>query len=129
MNEQTTTTSRRGFLGHAGALGLGSAFFPLTSMIARAESAKVSDATLKVPGLIFETFEAGGISHYSYFIGDPISGTALIIDPKRDVDDYIALAEKHRLKITHSFETHIHADFVSGSRELSHRTGSKACAS
>lgn len=121
-------SSRRGFLGHAGTIGLGTAFLPFTSMIARAASPK-SPETLKIPGLIFETFAAGGISHYSYFIGDPISGTAVIIDPKRDVDDYIALAEKHRLKITHSFETHIHADFVSGSRELSHRTGSTACAS
>lgn len=120
--------NRRSFLGHAGALGLGAVFLPFTSTITRAASPKGQDLP-KIPGLIFEKFEAGGISHYSYFIGDPISGTAVIIDPKRDVDDYIELAEKHRLKITHSLETHIHADFVSGSRELSHRTGSTACAS
>ena len=124
----SSTTSRRGFLSHAGALGLGTAFLPFTASVARAASPKQADLP-KIPGLIFEKFEAGGISHYSYFIGDPISGTALIIDPKRDVDDYLALAEKHRLKITHSFETHIHADFVSGSRELAHRTGAAACAS
>ncbi len=128
MNSHPANTSRRGFLTHAGSLGLGAAFLPLTAVVARAAAPK--DVALpKIPGLIFEKFEAGGISHYSYFIGDPISGTALIIDPKRDVDDYVALAEKHRLKITHSFETHIHADFVSGSRELTHRTGSAACAS
>lgn len=83
----------------------------------------------KVPGLIFEKFEAGGISHYSYFIGDPISGVAVVIDPKRDVDDYLALAAKHRLKITHALDTHIHADFVTGTRELNHRAGADSCVS
>jgi len=83
----------------------------------------------KIPGLIFEKFEAGGISHYSYFIGDPISGVAVIIDPKRDIDDYVAMADKHRLKITHALDTHIHADFVTGTRELAHRVGAQSCAS
>ena len=128
MTTRPNTTNRRNFLGHAGAIGLGAAFFPLSSMISKAGSSKKSE-TPEIPGLIFETFEAGGIAHYSYFIGDPISGTAVIIDPKRDIDDYIALATKHRLQITHALETHIHADFVSGSRELNARTGAAICAS
>lgn len=123
------TVSRRNWLGHAGALGLGCAFFPFFAKVASAASNSKEAPLPKIPGLIFEKFEAGGIAHYSYFIGDPISGIAVIIDPKRDIESYLELAEKHRLKITHSFETHIHADFVSGSRELSQRTGAATCAS
>lgn len=120
--------SRRDFLGHVGALGLGAAFLSISGTVRGASSAKDKEMP-KVPGLVFEKFEAGGISHFSYFIGDPISGVAVIIDPKRDVDDYLKMAEKHRLKITHSLDTHIHADFVTGTRELNHRAGSASCAS
>lgn len=125
---ETDAYSRRNFLGHIGALGLGAVFLAKTSRVAAASSPKGKDMP-KIPGLIFEKFEAGGISHYSYFIGDPISGVAVIIDPKRDIDDYLALAEKHRLKITHALDTHIHADFVTGTRELAHRVGAESCAS
>lgn len=128
MTTLANTTSRRDFLGHAGAIGLGAAFLPFSSIISKAGSTKKTKIP-EVPGLVFETFEAGGIAHFSFFIGDPISGKAVIIDPKRDIDDYIALAEKHRMKITHAIETHIHADFVSGSRELNARTGAAICAS
>lgn len=121
--------SRRSFLRLSGALGLGYAFLASTAGVVRAASVKSSDSVAGVPGLLFKTFEAGGIAHYSYFIGDGINGTAVIIDPKRDIDDYIALAEKHRMKITHVLETHIHADFVSGSRELAERIGAIVCAS
>lgn len=120
--------SRRDFFGHVGALGLGAAFVAVSGTVKSAPSAKAKDLP-QVPGLIFEKFEAGGISHYSYFIGDPISGVAVIIDPKRDIDDYLEMAEKHRLKITHAIDTHIHADFVTGTRELNHRVGSASCAS
>lgn len=130
MNTRQITpgVSRRHFLGHVGALGLGAVFLSKSAKATAAASTKAKELP-KIPGLIFEKFEAGGISHYSYFIGDPISGVAVIIDPKRDVDDYLELAEKHRLKITHALDTHIHADFVSGSRELNHRTGAASCAS
>lgn len=125
---ETAAFSRRNFLSHAGALGLGSVFMAASGGVVKA-AGRSKEPYKGVPGLIFETFEAGGISHYSYFIGDALTGTAVIIDPKRDIDDYLALAEKHRLKITHSVETHIHADFVSGSRELAHKTGATICAS
>ncbi len=130
QNETQTSSSfsRRNFLGHTGALGLGSVFLAATSSVARAMAGETARPAA-VPGLVFETFEAGGIAHYSYFIGDALNGTAVIIDPKRDIDDYLALAEKHRLKITHVLETHIHADFVSGTRELVASTGAAACAS
>jgi hydroxyacylglutathione hydrolase len=73
--------------------------------------------------VIFETVRTDGLAHLSYLIGDRSSGRAAVIDPRRDVDVYLDLARQRRLTITHAVETHIHADFVSGSRELAARTG------
>ena len=73
--------------------------------------------------VIFETVRTDGLAHLSYLIGDRSLGHAAVIDPRRDVDAYLELARKHRLTITHAIEPHIHADFVSGSRELAARTG------
>jgi hydroxyacylglutathione hydrolase len=73
--------------------------------------------------LVFETVRTEGLAHLSYLIGDRSSGQAAVIDPRRDVDVYLELARQHGLRITHAVETHIHADFVSGSRELAARTG------
>lgn len=129
METTSSSCSRRNFLRLTSALGLGYALIASTSSVVRAASGKLAHAAGNIPGLLLETFEAGGIAHYSYFIGDAVSGTAMIIDPKRDIDDYLALAEKHRLKITHVLETHIHADFVSGSREIAAKTGATICAS
>jgi hydroxyacylglutathione hydrolase len=64
-----------------------------------------------------------GLAHLSYLIGDRSSGRAAVLDPRRDVDVYLELARRHHLTISHAVETHIHADFVSGSRELAARTG------
>lgn len=58
------------------------------------------------------------LAQYSYLIGCQRSGTALVIDPERDIDRYVALAAANDLKITAVAETHIHADFVSGARQL-----------
>jgi hydroxyacylglutathione hydrolase len=63
------------------------------------------------------------LAQTSYVIGCAVSGTAVVIDPNRRVDQYIAAAERAGLSITAVTETHIHADFVSGSRELAARTG------
>jgi hydroxyacylglutathione hydrolase len=73
--------------------------------------------------VILETVRTDGLAHLSYLIGDRSSGRAAVIDPRRDVEVYLELARQHRLTITHALETHVHADFVSGSRELSARTG------
>jgi hydroxyacylglutathione hydrolase len=72
---------------------------------------------------VFETVRTDGLAHLSYLIGDRTSRLAAVIDPRRDVDVYLELARQHGLTITHAVETHIHADFVSGSRELAARTG------
>jgi hydroxyacylglutathione hydrolase len=58
---------------------------------------------------------------HSYVIGDESSGEAAVVDPTRDVEEYIRYAEENRLTIRHILETHVHADFVSGSLELKSR--------
>src|SRR5512146_3430403 len=68
-------------------------------------------------------FYDDGLAQASYLIGCQTTGEALIVDPNRDVEQYIAAAEAEGLRIAHVTETHIHADFVSGSRELAQRTG------
>src|SRR5580765_4499019 len=66
-------------------------------------------------------FYVEGLAHASYMIGD--SGQAAVVDPKRDVDDYLETAEREKLKIVAILETHPHADFVSGHLELAQCTG------
>lgn len=67
-----------------------------------------------------------GIAQLSYLIGDDSSRTAAVIDPRPDVDVYLRLAREYGLSITHVFETHIHADFVSGIHELVDQLGGSA---
>ena len=73
--------------------------------------------------VVLEAVRTDGLAHLSYLIGDRSTGRAAVIDPRRDVDVYLELARENRFTITHAVETHIHADFVSGSRELAIRTG------
>jgi hydroxyacylglutathione hydrolase len=70
---------------------------------------------------IYET----GLAQASYLVGCQATGEAIVIDPKRDIDTYLEIAEQENLKITHIAETHIHADFLSGSRELAKATGAE----
>src|SRR5690349_2554004 len=71
----------------------------------------------------FKQFYLGCLAQASYLIGD--AGEAAIVDPRRDVDVYIDEAKARGLTIRHVIETHLHADFVSGHRELAARTGAK----
>lgn len=73
--------------------------------------------------MYFEQFYLGCLAHASYMIGS--EGEAAVVDPQRDVEIYLEAAEKHGLRITHIFETHLHADFISGHIELAERTGAK----
>ncbi|TVS19879.1 MAG: MBL fold metallo-hydrolase [Planctomycetaceae bacterium] len=73
--------------------------------------------------LIFESLLTEGIAQLSYLVGDTSTGSAAVVDPRPDVDVYLEMAERHGVSITHVLETHIHADFMSGARELAHRTG------
>ena len=65
------------------------------------------------------------LAQASYFIGCQKAGVAMVIDPKRDVDTYLEIAQQNNMKITHVAETHIHADFLSGARELAALTGAQ----
>src|ERR1700728_4705794 len=73
--------------------------------------------------MYFEQFYLGCLAHASYMLGS--EGEAIVVDPQRDVDIYLKAAQEHNLKIRHIFETHLHADFVSGHKELASRTGAK----
>ncbi|RPI73387.1 MAG: MBL fold metallo-hydrolase [Ignavibacteriales bacterium] len=72
--------------------------------------------------MYFEHIYEKGLAQASYFIGCQETKEAIVIDPKRDIDTYLKIA-KGKYNITHIAETHIHADFLSGSRELSNATG------
>ncbi len=73
--------------------------------------------------MYFEQFYLGCLAHASYLLAS--EGEAVIVDPQRDIDLYLKAAEEHGVKIRHIFETHLHADFVSGHRELAARTGAQ----
>ncbi len=70
-----------------------------------------------------------GLGHASYVIGDEANGAAAVIDPRRDVGEYVALARDEGMRITHVLETHVHNDYVSGADELSVLTGATVWAS
>ncbi len=118
-------TSRRDFLTEASAIGMGSYF--LAGGILKAD-----EATPQAPpaSMVFETILTEGVAELSYLIGDKATGKAAVIDPRRDIDIYVELARKHKLTITHTLETNIHADLVSGCLGLADRTGTaKVCMS
>ncbi len=74
-------------------------------------------------GVHFHQFYLGCLAHASYLIGS--NGEAAIVDPQRDVQQYIEAANERGLRIRYVIETHIHADFVSGHSELAERTGAE----
>ncbi|MDN3722503.1 rhodanese-like domain-containing protein [Roseibium salinum] len=74
----------------------------------------------------FEQFLSEGVAACSYLLGDDAEGVAAVIDPRPDTDVYLEAARRLGVAITHVFETHIHADFMSGARELADRLGDEA---
>jgi len=74
--------------------------------------------------LVFERIPTEGIAELSCLVGDDSDGVAAVFDPTPDVDKYVELAREKKVSITHIFETHIHADLVSGARELCARVPS-----
>src|SRR3954451_14393927 len=73
--------------------------------------------------MFFKQFYLGCLAHASYLVGS--DGEAAVVDPQRDVDQYVEEAAAQGLKIKYVIETHLHADFVSGHRELAARTGAE----
>src|SRR5687768_1843391 len=75
--------------------------------------------------MLFRRLYDDDLAQASYLIGCQATGEALVVDPSREVVRYLRAAEEERLRITHVTETHIHADFLSGSRELARRTNAR----
>ena len=75
--------------------------------------------------MIVSRFYEPTLAQTSYLIGCAATGEALVIDPNRDIERYLEDAAREGLSITHVTETHIHADFLSGARELAARTGAR----
>jgi len=75
--------------------------------------------------MLFRQFHERKLAQYAYLVGCQRTGEALIIDPLRDIDQYIEVAESEGLRITAVAETHIHADFLSGAREFAERFGAR----
>ncbi|HTW67450.1 MAG TPA: MBL fold metallo-hydrolase [Bryobacteraceae bacterium] len=73
--------------------------------------------------MILKQYYLGCLAHASYLLGDEASSTAIVVDPQRDSQQYVADAEKSSLRIRHVFLTHFHADFVAGHLELRDRCG------
>lgn len=75
--------------------------------------------------MIFKQFYLPCLAHASYILGDEKTHEAVVVDPQRDIDQYIEFAEVHSLEIKHVILTHLHADFVAGHLELRDRVGAK----
>src|ERR1700683_5403446 len=73
--------------------------------------------------MIFTQHYLDCLSQGSYLIGDESTGRAVVVDPRRDVDEYLSEAAEHGLRIERVIETHIHADFLTGHLELAAATG------
>ena len=75
--------------------------------------------------MILQQFYLKCLAHASYVIGDEASGVAAVVDPQRDIDQYLEFARERSLRIEHVFLTHLHADFIAGHLELRDRVGAK----
>ena len=75
--------------------------------------------------MLLKRFYDEKLAQASYLVGCSATGEAIVIDPNRDADQYVRAAAAEGMRVTHVTETHIHADFVSGSRELARRTGAR----
>lgn len=73
--------------------------------------------------MLLKYFYDEKLAHASYMVGCQVTNEAVIVDPGRDVDLYLREAKAQKMRIVGAVETHIHADFVSGARELAERTG------
>jgi glyoxylase-like metal-dependent hydrolase (beta-lactamase superfamily II) len=73
--------------------------------------------------MILHQFYLNCLAHASYLVGDEASSTAAVIDPQRDIDQYLSFAAERGLTIRHVILTHFHADFIAGHLELHEQTG------
>jgi glyoxylase-like metal-dependent hydrolase (beta-lactamase superfamily II) len=77
--------------------------------------------------MLLKQFYLNCLAHASYVVADEESGAAAVVDPQRDVDQYLTFAADHNLRIIYVFLTHFHADFIAGHLELRDRVGATIC--
>lgn len=77
--------------------------------------------------MFFQQFTVEGLGCYSYMLGCPAAGIACVVDPERHIDRYLAVARANKMEITHVFDTHLHADHISGARDLVNATSAIYC--
>ena len=75
--------------------------------------------------MLLKYFYDEALAHASYMVGCQRSNEAMIVDPGRDIEQNLAMAEREKMKIVSVAETHVHADYVSGARELADRVNAK----
>jgi hydroxyacylglutathione hydrolase len=75
--------------------------------------------------MILKQYYLGCLAHASYLVADQVGGHAAVIDPQRDIEQYLADAEQLNVEIDHVFLTHMHADFIAGHLELRDRVGAR----
>jgi hydroxyacylglutathione hydrolase len=84
-----------------------------------------AESPTETTALYLQRFYDDALAQASYLVGCAATGEALVVDPARDVAQYVETAAREGLRVTHVTETHIHADFVSGARELAAATGAR----
>ena len=72
--------------------------------------------------MFFEQIKTPGLGCFSYMIGCPLAGIMTVVDPRRDTDVYLRASEENGMRITHIFDTHVHADHISGAQQLRDET-------
>jgi hydroxyacylglutathione hydrolase len=75
--------------------------------------------------VLIHQFYLSCLAHASYLVADEASGVAAVVDPQRDIEQYLAYAEEHHVRIAHVLLTHLHADFLAGHLELRDRVGAR----
>lgn len=81
--------------------------------------------TFQATRLRIESFHYDGLGNSAYLLVDEARGVAAVVDPQRDVDQYVEAAARLGARVTHVFETHVHNDFVSGGRALAEHHGAQ----
>ncbi|MGE4555798.1 MAG: rhodanese-like domain-containing protein [Desulfovibrionaceae bacterium] len=79
--------------------------------------------------MFFQQITVEGLGCFSYAVGCPAIGEMAVVDPKRDVQTYLDISRREGMRITRVFDTHVHADHVSGAQELASQTGAAICMS
>lgn len=77
--------------------------------------------------MLLKQYYLGCLAHASYLIADEATGTAVVVDPQRDIEQYLHDTTQHGWHIDHIFLTHFHADFLAGHIELRDRVGAAIC--